>query len=94
MPRERQISDDDGWLRAANCRGVATSTFFADDEERGQSKWRREAIAKEICLNCAARNACLDHALRVPERYGVWGGMSAPERERLQDTEPRPQPAN
>jgi WhiB family transcriptional regulator, redox-sensing transcriptional regulator len=83
MTWERQIPDD-GWRRAANCRGVATRTFFAEDQERGRPKWQREAVAKEICGGCAARDACLDHALQIPERHGVWGGMTALERQRLQ----------
>ena len=39
--------------------------------------------AKRICARCDVREACLEYALEHDERYGVWGGMSAPERKRL-----------
>lgn len=45
----------------------------------------KAAIA--ICATCPVRAACLEEALsfEVPgqERYGVWGGLTARERDRL-----------
>ena len=35
---------------------------------------------KAFVLYCPVKNACLEHALSVPEMYGVWGGLSADER--------------
>jgi hypothetical protein len=29
------------------------------------------------------RTACLEHALNVPEQYGVWGGMTVEQRQAL-----------
>ena len=40
----------------------------------------RIAAAKAICRRCPAINECLEHALRVREPYGVWGGLSEDER--------------
>lgn len=44
-------------------------------------------IAKSICGGCLDRDDCLALALsfEVPgeDRYGIWGGLSARERERL-----------
>ena len=38
-----------------------------------------ERMAVKACLNCTAREACLEWAL-VHERNGIWGGMTAPQR--------------
>lgn len=32
---------------------------------------------REICNRCPVRDECLEHALSLPERHGVWGGLSA-----------------
>jgi len=55
-------------------RGVDPEWFFDDTSPV-------EAVA--LCRGCPVRAACLDHALAKPERYGVWGGLSAPQRERI-----------
>lgn len=39
--------------------------------------------AKAICSICPGINQCLRWALRHDERYGVWGGLSPEERERI-----------
>jgi hypothetical protein len=39
--------------------------------------------AKAICRSCPVITECLDHALRVRESYGVWGGHTEDERARL-----------
>ena len=40
--------------------------------------------AKAICSTCPVISDCLKAALANHEPYGVWGGMSADERFRLQ----------
>lgn len=49
------------------------------------------AILKEMCnKQCPIRNECLEYALKHNERYGIWGGMTAPERKKLkQGIKPR-----
>ena len=39
--------------------------------------------AKAVCQTCPVRLQCLQYALAANEVYGVWGGMSAYERNRL-----------
>ena len=39
--------------------------------------------AKLICEACDMRAACLSYALAHDERFGVWGGLSEKERERM-----------
>lgn len=39
--------------------------------------------AKRICNQCPFKDACLSDALSRGETWGVWGGLSAGERDRL-----------
>jgi WhiB family redox-sensing transcriptional regulator len=40
-------------------------------------------VAKEICDECDVRVACLEYALAMRERDGVWGGATERERRRI-----------
>ena len=72
------------WQLQAACRGMDSSLFFHPANERNTDRDNRIAAAKQICRQCLAVNACLDHALRAREPYGIWGGLSENERaERL-----------
>lgn len=74
------------WQLRAACRGLDSAVFFHPEGERGPSRAGREARAKRVCESCPVRRACLDHALVVQEPYGVWGGLSARERDALMRT--------
>jgi WhiB family redox-sensing transcriptional regulator len=69
------------WQLRGLCRGKDSSLFFHPEGERGAARSSRESAAKEICMNCPVQMTCADHALRVREPYGVWGGMTEEERE-------------
>jgi WhiB family redox-sensing transcriptional regulator len=64
-----------GWQEQAACRGMSLDLFFAPDGERQRDRERREEAARRVCIQCPIRLRCLEHALRAPENYGVWGGM-------------------
>ncbi len=68
--------DNTRWQDYANCLGVDPDLFFP---ERGAST--REA--KEVCRSCVVREDCLEFALAIGEKHGIWGGMSERERRRL-----------
>ena len=40
-------------------------------------------IAKTICARCPVRRPCLLFALATNQAYGIWGGLSTAERDRL-----------
>jgi WhiB family redox-sensing transcriptional regulator len=41
--------------------------------------------AKDICANCPVQEDCLDWAMEQQEPYGIWGGLTARERDRLRN---------
>jgi WhiB family redox-sensing transcriptional regulator len=64
------------WRELGACRGLEPSIFFPEEED--------EAIdAKEVCAGCGVRVACLEHALTIREKQGVWGGATERERRRI-----------
>jgi WhiB family transcriptional regulator, redox-sensing transcriptional regulator len=71
------------WQMRAACRGTDTSTFYHPENERGPSRMKREMRAKAVCSGCPVIENCLRWALAAREPYGVWGGLSAEEREAM-----------
>lgn len=64
-----------------SCRTTDPDVFFHPEGERGPSRRNRDEAAKAVCRTCPVLRQCREHALRVREPYGVWGGMSEHERE-------------
>lgn len=60
------------WRRAL-CHGM---WGIFDDETR-----ESEAVA--ICARCPIMHECRQRALALPEKYGVWGGLTESERRTL-----------
>jgi WhiB family transcriptional regulator, redox-sensing transcriptional regulator len=71
------------WQRHGSCRGLSSELFFPDDDDSRERRRHREKQAKSICHDCPVLVECRNHAMRTPEKYGVWGAMSARERARL-----------
>jgi WhiB family redox-sensing transcriptional regulator len=68
----------DAWKASANCRGLDPSVMFPDEEDlAGVSN------AKALCAACPVQGECLEYALSVREKDGVWGGLTARERQRV-----------
>ena len=74
------ITPTSSWRDLAECRGVDPGIFHPDDED--ETEFSAEA-AKAICMVCPVRESCLEHAISVREKHGVWGGLTARERRRL-----------
>lgn len=64
------------WQDYANCRGADADLFFP---ERGASTRK----AKAICAECEVKAECLDYAIDIGEKFGIWGGMSERERRKV-----------
>ena len=71
------------WQFDGACRTVDSEVFFSPESERGLRRTEREDRAKQVCAGCPVVEQCRAFALQTREAYGVWGGMSAGERQRL-----------
>lgn len=68
----------DGWKAEARCRGVDAAVMYPDDGDV-----IGVARAKALCGACPVQGECLESALAAREKDGVWGGLTARERQRL-----------
>jgi WhiB family redox-sensing transcriptional regulator len=64
------------WRQHAACRGLDPEVFYPVSDEEAE-------VAKAVCADCAVRHTCLEHALAVREKDGVWGGATERERRRI-----------
>lgn len=72
----RFATSDLSWMDLGACAEVGDDFWFL---EKGASN--REA--KRVCANCEVRAECLEYALETDQGFGIWGGLSEPERRRL-----------
>ncbi|WP_454791668.1 WhiB family transcriptional regulator [Mycolicibacterium lutetiense] len=77
-----RLEDEHAWQSRAKCRDHATDMFFPDRAGRTGLRQREEA-AKRICRECPVLSVCREHALRLPEDHGVWGALTAAERNKV-----------
>ena len=64
------------WRELGACRGLEPAIFYPDEGD--------EALdAKAVCADCGVRVSCLEYALVVREKQGVWGGATERERRRM-----------
>ena len=74
-------SEQADWQLRAACLGPHAGVFFPPTQpERRDEKHFREERAKSICGDCTVRDDCLEYALSIRERHGIWGGLSEAER--------------
>lgn len=71
---------DQAWRTTAACAGTSTGWDPFYQDVGGSNR-----VAKSICAECPVetRLACLKFAFDNDERFGVWGGFSAEERQKL-----------
>jgi WhiB family redox-sensing transcriptional regulator len=79
----KPIADQWSWQFEGACNGADPESFFLEPNQRGDSKRNKEKNAIALCNTCPVKKQCLDHALSVPEVYGVWGGMNEESRAQL-----------
>jgi WhiB family transcriptional regulator, redox-sensing transcriptional regulator len=66
------------WKQQGRCLGVDPEVFYPDEEDEHGAE-----LAKQICYSCPVREVCLEHAIGVREKWGIWGGLTARERRRI-----------
>lgn len=71
------------WQALGSCNTMDPEFFFHPEGERGGPRRRRIERAKRICRACPVLEDCREYALSHNEPYGVWGGLSEEERNRV-----------
>jgi len=66
------------WQDKAACRDTDPALFFPVGTTGNAVD--QIASAKQVCLSCMSRDACLEFALATNQDTGVWGGTSEEER--------------
>jgi WhiB family redox-sensing transcriptional regulator len=66
------------WKDDAACRGMDGTIFFAGDNNHYDHR------AIPTCQTCTVKERCLEFAINNNINYGIWGGMTPPERQRKQ----------
>jgi hypothetical protein len=80
---------DLGWWHLAACQGQPLSRFYPPNSA-GMA-----ATIETFCKRCPVKDECLSEALKTEEpsaRHGIWGGMSAIEREEKFDGKKQTRP--
>lgn len=67
------------WRDLAACQSLDVRMFYPDTGKGARP-------AQRVCASCPVRAACLEHALDVGERHGVWGGATEDERRAIRRT--------
>ncbi len=65
------------WRESAQCYDLPPGTMYPEDE----ADERR--VARTHCKDCPVIDPCLREAMALPEKWGVWGGLSSKERRTL-----------
>lgn len=76
MEPQVSVHEEMKWWDLGACRGLDASVFYPEDEEGA-------AAAKAVCAGCSVKTTCLEHALSVREKAGVWGGATERDRRRM-----------
>jgi WhiB family redox-sensing transcriptional regulator len=75
--RNRPVPDGTReWHQSAACAGEPSDVFYGPEGEKLPARRAREARALSFCAACPVCDECRDHALGLPESYGVWGGTT------------------
>jgi WhiB family redox-sensing transcriptional regulator len=75
---EQKVSSD--WSDSAACMTQDPEHFFSETSKSIQA-------AKQLCSTCTVKVDCLDYALENDEQFGIWGGLTRHERNRLQKSD-------
>lgn len=70
------VHGETDWQERGDCRGVNPDLFFP---ERGAPS----GPGKDVCDKCPVQQECLSYALFNGEKFGIWGGLSERERQRI-----------
>jgi WhiB family redox-sensing transcriptional regulator len=74
--RRHGIAASEDWMADAACReDVDPEIFFVSDKDP-----RAARLAKNVCQTCPVRGDCAEYAIKRPNLFGIWGGLTDAER--------------
>ncbi len=76
------------WVEESRC--APDTAFLFHASANGWAAAQRTHEAKRICRRCPVQAECLEYALKCRIRVGVWGGLSAKERDEILQERPKP----
>jgi WhiB family transcriptional regulator, redox-sensing transcriptional regulator len=86
--------DDDTWRNDAACQDLPDdqidALFFPDVPRGATPDWEP---GRAVCAACPVAVDCLNWALTVDERHGMWGALAPAERQRVRRLHAVPEPA-
>ena len=82
--RPKEQEPDLSWRSGALCRDTSPELFFPVGTT-GQAVEQIDA-ARNVCLQCPAKEPCLEFALATNQDSGVWGATSEEDRRHLRRT--------
>ena len=71
---------DESWRDEALCAQIGFIDFHPDKHDENITRMN---IAKRICSMCDVQKECLEYSLLIGDDFGIWGGLSPKERQRL-----------
>ncbi|QSB07139.1 WhiB family transcriptional regulator [Natronoglycomyces albus] len=63
--------------------GVRPEAWFPLSEESSEVTAASMRYARALCAGCPVVAECLETALTTGEDYGIWGGLTSPERRQI-----------
>lgn len=66
------------WAEQASCAGIDSEMFYPELLSPANA-----ALAIRVCQSCPVRQECLHHAIENNEQYGIWGGTTVMERQKI-----------
>lgn len=73
------MNNQNNWVTESACLGVDPALFFPDRSEDSPTSYTE---ARKVCAECPVRAECLDAAIARHEKFGMFGGLTPPERRR------------
>lgn len=64
------------------CEQVPEIFYPEDSPFPSEGRMMRE-LAQTICGRCPIKNQCADYAINSDEPFGIWGGLTPQDREKL-----------
>jgi WhiB family transcriptional regulator, redox-sensing transcriptional regulator len=76
--RSTSYRQGDPWWQRGLCRDYDPDLWFPSAERANAYSFPRK-----VCRTCPVKRQCLEEALRADHRYGMFGGLTPGERDKL-----------